>query len=505
MKFLKELFNELMTLKWLIFSVVSFIFGLSLKKEIIYLAMEYKSQINKWDLIILFINDLYIVIYFILPIWIFLSTYTIFQNFNYNLLIRIGSYTKWIFYTLGKVYKYLISIFIIWILDGFILSFNLPFQMDWSPLSNINTYTNKVLFIYESQGLTPIFSVFSQIIMFTLFALTVHILLTTIFLATKNKTILLTCSLLICFSAIFSFRIFSEKLKILSLPNYMFLYHSYESFKSLIIGPSILIGIIIICFISSHYIDSLKQNNLKELILKNKRYIIYIALCLFGIIIPTINSKIKLITVWDSLYYRFIGVSNEGFNFNNYIFSCIAFLGFVYLFQLYLNRIMTERLYYLVIRYKSIETWFVQLLKGTFLTIPILLLGFLLITISVGILLGQSLDYKITIVNSVPLNYIIYHFFINGSLQLVNYVLIIFIISWISKEVFHSLIGIGIMMLLMLPMININGILPIGLNSLGYITNNFSDVIKITIILFIYLIIELFIIINILKKRDISL
>lgn len=504
MKYIERVFSELLTIKWIFFGSILYIFGLSIKDSIVIRSIEYQVDMNHWDFFISYISDPYLVIYFIFPIFIFLSSQVILRKWDYNLFIRFGNYKRWLIYIIGEISLILLAIVVIWIVIGLMLTIKLPYDTNWSEMATLEIDSNKSLNILHNSGLKPILITLMQLGLFILSSFTISITLAIIFIIFKNKSIVISCSIIFILGSIFSFKSFLG-LEIILIQNYLFLYQTYESFKSFLLSPMILLIVITSCFIIVHCIDNYKKAQVKAAFYSISKYLIYGALCLLGIISPFLSSGVAIETIWDNLYLKFFGVSKQGFKFSNYIFYCVVFLGFVYLFQLYLSSILTERLYYVILRYKSIQVWFLKFIKNIIWKIcTLLLLLFLVILIS-GLFSGQTLELKITLVSSLAISQILYHFFINGFLQLLNYILIIFIISWIFKDVFHSLVAIGTMMLMMMPSVNIFQILPVGLNSFGYINGDFIEIFKISVTLLIYILIELKIIFYIFKKRDILL
>lgn len=499
MRFLVKVSAEVITIKWLLFAVCLYYFGLNIKNELIRRSIGYELQANHWDFLISYFSDPYLIIYLIFPIWIFSSAYIIFKKWDYNLLIRLASYRDWIFYTLKEMSVILVVILIIWFITGSILSINLPFDIGWSSLSSLETEDNKYLQILNSAGINPFVILIMQIGLFLLFFLTIYMVLITSYIVFQKKILVICLSVIFFVGVIVSFKSFLD-LNVIMLQNYMFLYQSYESFQTFIFSPMLLMIVIFICFFIVKIIDNSKIQS--HFFLENSKYVIYILFCSIGILSPMLNFGATIETVWDNLYLRFYGLSEQGFNFNQYIFSCIVFLGFTYLFQLHLSSILSSRLYYLVIRYKSIERWFVEFIKSFILGIFVLLIVLFLITIFHGLILGQSLNLYVSLVSWAPLTQILYQFFINGFLQILNYLLIIFIISWIFKDVFYSLIAVGIILVTMVPAINVYQILPFGLNSLGYVTGDMFDLIKITSTLAIFILIEFIVIFYCFKKRD---
>lgn len=239
-------------------------------------------------------------------------------------------------------------------------------------------------------------------------------------------------------------------------------------------------------------------------IITNKSLAVYLALCLIGIFfhIPE-TAKSQLSTVWDRLYISFYGFTEQGFSIISFLFYCIVFLGFTYLFQNYLSIVLTERIYYQLIRYQSINKWFLHNLKFVFGMAILLLITLFCITIVAGFIDGKSLSLSLSIAPKVSVPELMYHYFINGLMQLMNYVLISFIVMWIWKKNEYQLVTLGVFMVLSLPFVNNKLIFPSGLNSLGHINGNEFVIIKISMVLLMYFIIELLIINYLFKKRGV--
>ncbi|MEJ9222329.1 hypothetical protein P4H46_29535, partial [Paenibacillus glucanolyticus] len=228
------------------------------------------------------------------------------------------------------------------------------------------------------------------------------------------------------------------------------------------------------------------------------------SICLIGIFTQFTHSGLKVLHVWENLYFNFYGVSRDGFSLYIYLYFCIVFLGFVYLFQLHLSNLLNGHIYYLMIRYKSFYRWFFQLMKRTILSVISLLLFLAFATILVGLIQGRTLAFDTTESMTELFPYIFYHFFMNGFLQMLNYILIVFIVSWVWQEAMYSLIALGVLAVAGLPILNTNQWLPSGLNSMGYVTDDGTGVFSTSIVLLIYLLIEIGIIAYLFRKRKIS-
>jgi len=221
------------------------------------------------------------------------------------------------------------------------------------------------------------------------------------------------------------------------------------------------------------------------------KYITYILLCLFGTISPYFVFK-ESVTVWDLIYGRFYGVSPlGGFTLLPYLFYVIVFLGIVYLFQVHITEYLSSCFSYDAIRYRSLFRWFIKLGAKIGLIVIILLVILIMFTITVGIISGDSLALKVTVQSDLEPTQVVYQFIINGWLQVMNNVMLVFITAWLSKDISHSLIVLGLLVMAVLPVINVGGWLPAGLNSMGYLNGSWAQLLRITGVLATYIIIEL--------------
>ena len=194
-------------------------------------------------------------------------------------------------------------------------------------------------------------------------------------------------------------------------------------------------------------------------------------------------------TVWDFIFLKFYGVASTGFSLLSLLYYLIVFLGFTYFFQVYLNDFISQQLSYYLIRYKSYRAWFHSLMIGLSLVILVFLLGLALLASLLGLVKGYQFSYQVKMdtVNLSALELVV-HFLLNGSLQLLNYGLLLLVVTWLVQDAIYGLLGLGIFMVLMLPNINMGQVLPMGLNSFGLLDK--VSLLGLTFRLVLYLILE---------------
>ncbi|ALF10887.1 hypothetical protein [Parageobacillus thermoglucosidasius] len=68
---MKEYLEDVISIKWLAIGVIFYFYGVMLKKEIVKAAYEKKVYFNNWDITLRLLNDMYLIVYFIIPMVLF--------------------------------------------------------------------------------------------------------------------------------------------------------------------------------------------------------------------------------------------------------------------------------------------------------------------------------------------------------------------------------------------------------------------------------------------------
>ncbi|MCZ0756341.1 hypothetical protein M4I42_12285, partial [Anoxybacillus sp. J5B_2022] len=71
--------EDVISVKWLVTGVIFYFYSVMLKNEIVKVAYEKKVYFNNWDITLRLLNDMYLIVYFIIPIVLFFSIRSIFM------------------------------------------------------------------------------------------------------------------------------------------------------------------------------------------------------------------------------------------------------------------------------------------------------------------------------------------------------------------------------------------------------------------------------------------
>lgn len=463
-RYLKDLIN----FRWVILGVIIYFYGSVLKNQIIRNAISDSLMINTWDVSINLLNDMYIIVYFIVPIVLFISTTIILNDFNYVTLIRLGTVKKWIFRSLKQFWKKTSKFVLLWTFMSFYLTIGVPFSWNWSQFSKSNNFYNTL----DEIGViftTPLSAFIFQLVLLVFAMSILHLFLSLSYVTIRNRNFLLIMCAIFFIGSIVGFKLFPREYAYLSPTTYFSLAKYINSFNSPLMGLGVLVGLSTIFFL---YILSIDLNKRKyfQSIKPYLSHVIYLVLCILGIVSTSISIESGKATILDVLVLSFQGSSSDSFAYSSFFYYSIVFFGLVYLINSDISREIDQMGYYKIIRYRNLEKWFWSWFKKLLLRVFTLLLLFVILSIIVGTVVGMKINFNVTVFHTDSYT-VLYHFFINGFLQIVFYILSVFIISWVRKEASHGLILISIFMVLMLPGINQQGVIPVGLNSLVYLLN----------------------------------
>lgn len=248
MKTFRPVYLERLSIKWIIFFTVLFIFGFTSRNYMIDSSLHSDVAINQWDILIHFVADGDILYFFIFPFTLLLTGQLLLKEWNYLVLVRNKSYLKWMIYVSNQFLKRLLLIVLLWVLISFIITINIPYGPTWSDnaLTNQNPYS--LLYAYQSiSELSPLLFYMLQIGFISLFLLTVHLINTTLFLLFPRFGTIIFTSLFFFVASLYSFKAFFGWTWI-NPPVYTLLLYIYSYFDSLLFPIMNHILIISVCF-----------------------------------------------------------------------------------------------------------------------------------------------------------------------------------------------------------------------------------------------------------------
>ncbi|MCM3799403.1 permease [Caldifermentibacillus hisashii] len=493
------LLDEAFKFRWIIFGVILYVFGSRSKEQLYYFSNETKHLINQWDLINNMVGNIYLIIYVILPILLFRSLSILLEDFEYTVLIRVGSYRRWIYRTLAQLLQTFTVIAIIWGLVILIMLISVPSSVEWSSFSELNQSLSESQIMEKYIG-SPVLAVLFHSFLLLQSVIVIHLFLAILYVVTKKKFIVTFTAILIWLYGAASFRLLPDSAYLFDISNYLVLHWGVTSFGNLW-GPFFVgFGALFLLILIISRID-LRKPSLKIVSFNW----VYIAFSSIILIVLWFETRTKTaVTIWDQFLINFFGGSQNGYNLKAFLSYFIIYFGFIFLIQLSLQKELNNTGYYKLLRFQSVNKWFWNWFKKIPIYVTLYLIILVLVSLVISVFSGLSLSHQITLNKTTSINEVVYQFFINGFLQLLFYAVFTFIIAWLSKETFYSFIATSILSIFMFPGLNNNLIIPSGLNSMSYILDDHS-IYKISIVLSIWLLLGIMVTLYFLNKNDIDL
>lgn len=182
--------------QWLLCSIIIFIFGLIGKYELIGYSLNSNIYINSWDILYYILCDQYLIYYFILPLLLYNSILIVENNYKDYVIIRTGSPFKIIKYIQKTYLKRLNVFFVIWLVVGIILSFDLYSGFNWSQLSYLN---NNIVItkVFSSIGISPLKGLIFVSLSFYVVSLILNLIMIIIYRISHKRNYLIGVSIII--------------------------------------------------------------------------------------------------------------------------------------------------------------------------------------------------------------------------------------------------------------------------------------------------------------------
>jgi hypothetical protein len=477
---------------------LSLFYGLSVRNQVALLSHDLMLPVNMWDQVISFALDPYYLSYCLVPIWLFSTCNAVSRDFSWPALIRLGSYRSWLFKSALDALPRMALLLLIWLAASFTTAFGLPVSTGWSPASGAVSPMNQVLGIVSAQGPAPMLALALQIALIGMAFLCCHVLLAAVYLLVPRQFSVYMAAAVIYLGQVFSFRHPIEGAPFLDVANFLMLHRSLEAYQpdALVFLP--LAAAILLGFGLAGYKDRRQLLQLRRR--RSPALLAYAILCALGLAYAVFfRLQGSVGTPLDVFFVAFYGVSAAGYEWTLYMYHSIVFLGFAYMFLMVLDNELKARIYYVVLRHGSTRKWLSRFL-APFALWTLLLLGVLFIAALLSGEIGRSGSNNPAIEADTGL--LLYQFFVNGTLQVLCYILLIFLVGWLSGQAIVGLFALAGLFVAGLPSVNAYRAFPAALNSLGYVELGGGELLRITGVLILYVFVLLAAAFLVIKKPN---
>lgn len=362
------------------------------------------EDISYFEFILCSLTDHYYILYFMIISYVFLI-FGVINDDEEIVIIRSGKYVKY-FTSQVISFLYISILFVLMhVLIALIIGWGLPFENVFRVKENY-VYEFEILYTYMNHFKEPFSAILMSVAYMILGLAFISMLIKLISHFFYEKFAVFSMGVAY-FLMLISLRTdIDNKIPFLFLNNYVVLHHSFvvlNRYYYLLPIFEVFITIFVFWIIKTNWNSKV---NLKKIFKFNntKRWYLISTFSLKNVIIMTLLIFIKLIsilikykslTINDLIVFQFYGHGTGYFNIIDFL-SMVVYNGVpLYLLCILLEKEYVDRSYFVIIRIQSKKKWFREIISTSFFTIFIYVFLSIMITLSLGFLLGlEASDYK---------------------------------------------------------------------------------------------------------------
>lgn len=425
---------------------------------------------NQWDLMTAVTMNTYLLMYDILLLILLLSIVRIQRDLTDFRLIRFRNTRSALIHSTGRFAKSWGMGLSVYAIVGYLFALQAPSETNWS----LAARAGQVFYIPKDSvflNISPLLAHCLQLGFLFIGGLLIHLLLGFLYLWTKRRKLLYLFSGLLFFGTGLAFKIgLSSPFFLLSLAA-LLAHQAYEFW----IGCVFVLGIGFLLL--DRPIRLPKSGGASAL---------YLVCCVLIFLMQPSGQ-----TYGDYLLTVFSGVRSDGFTLQAYLNHAVLFFGYTYLLtQRYERDVIDQGLYH-IIRHQSLNRWFSKQLARLVVTATGTVIGLISLATLFAFLRGVAWTTEVNGL-SVDLATILYQTIVNGTLQLIVYGLILFLVLYWTREAVQGIYWIGGGMVALLPLVQQDWI-PIGRNGTVQLLDHSVYAISLQLVgasLFVYIVIQ---------------
>lgn len=433
-------------------------------------ALSKGIEFNQWDLMTAVTMNTYLLMYDILLLVLLLSIVRIQRDLTDFRLIRFPNTRSALIHSTGRFAKSWGMGLLVYAIVGYLFALQAPAETNWS----LAARAGQVFYIPKDSvflNISPLLAHCLQLGFLFVGGLLIHLLLGFFYLWTKQRKLLYLLSGLLFLGTGLAFKIGLPSLFFLLSLAALLAHQAYEFW----IGCVFVLGIGFLLL--DRPIRLPKSGGASAL---------YLVCCVLIFLMQPSGP-----TYGDYLLTVFSGVRSDGFTLQAYLNHAVLFFGYTYLLtQRYERNVIDQGLYH-IIRHRSLNRWFSKQLARLVVTATGTVIGLVSLATLFAFLRGVEWTTEVNGL-SVDLTTILYQTIINGTLQLIVYGLILFLVLYWTREAVQGIYWIGGGMVALLPLVQ-NDWIPIGRNGMVQLLDHSAYTISLQLVgasLFVYIVIQ---------------
>lgn len=433
---------------------------------------------NVWDHVIVVLGSPYLWLFGLAPVWLVWSALTVVHEAEWSFLARSGSHVRWLPWTVASAARRCLLVCLGLIAAGAATGSGLAWGMGWSQLAQstdlADTYSAEFvaeLAWWSSTGLVPVVAVVAQLVWVSLSLLGWHAVLGMVHLWLRRPALTLATAIGMWCWVVLAFKL-PDVTPVFSPHHGLSLARAVHEAGP--IGAGVVLTLPwLVAFVGTAALDWRSSSPRLALAAVSPRAWLGVLGAAGVVAAALVSGPGDVVTTVVGILY---GAGPDGTTLMLYLLNVVLVMGPVYLFAADLEA-WKACLPVIVLRQGSYLGWFAQLLRPWLWRAPVVMAGWVVLTSLTMIARGAVWD-----AGSTPLvGPALYQWLVNGSLQLLVAIVIVFAASWLSGHEHASLLALVMMVALGFPASNLGRVLPFGLSGAGWALGGWPTMLSITL------------------------
>lgn len=425
------------------------------------------AEVNVWDHVVQMAYDPYLLLFLFLPWALAIAARDAMQWNEEVILLRSGSYVLWGWRLLRHGARRLLPIGICWLVATVVTSVGLPLAPGWSPAARSES---SLLTDVVDLGLPPWAVVLVNVAMVSVTSLGLFVLVCGSGLF-RRLSVVYASAALVWFWTILVFKRPTGVALLNLADGFQFQQATRDYGSRLLAGPAacwpLVLGGLVLA-----YLD--RRSGLRSRMTT--------VLALYPVLVASCVSALVAADAVDSwrgvLVFTFFGSAPDGTELPRYLLSILVFLGFAYLYAVWLDSELDGHLVLVAVRRGSLLAWWWSFSRPWLIAAPAVPAASAGVALIVAAIL-PDLQTTDGLVLPHP-GLLVFQLLVNGTLQIWLYLLVVFLVRWLSGKTYASAVSIGGLVILGLPPAHALGVAVSALNSLGYTLGGWTVVAVLT-------------------------
>lgn len=419
--------------------------------------------VNVWDHAVQLAYDPYLLLFLFLPWALAVAARDALRWNEEVILLRAWSHLLWGARLLRHGARRLLPIGVCWAVAAVVTSGGLPLEQGWSPAARSES---SLLTDVVGLGLPPSVTVLVNMTMVSVTGLGLYLLICCSGLFLRLSVVYATAAL-VWFWTILVFKRPTE-VPLLNLADGFQFHQATLDYGSPLLAGLAALWPLVLAGLALAYLD--RRSGIRSrttAVLAS--YPLLVASCVTALVAAdSVDS-------WRGvLLFTFFGSAPDGTELPRYLLSILVFLGFAYLYAVWLDSELDGHLVLVAVRRGSLLAWWWRFSRPWLIAAPAVSAVAAGVALIVAAML-PNLQTTEDLVLPTP-GLLAFQLLVNGTLQIWFYLLVVFLVRWLSGKTYASAVSIGVLVILGLPPAHALGVGASALNSLGYALTGWTAV-----------------------------